>query len=64
MFIVFDELGQVRGPRDQLFEAMTIATAGQLTPLQVIVSTQAPTDNDLLSISLDDAASGADPRVR
>src|SRR5215510_5375058 len=46
-FIVFDELGQVRGPRDPLFEALTTSTAGQLAPLQIIISTQAPTDNDL-----------------
>jgi phage terminase large subunit-like protein len=62
-FIVFDELGQVRGPRDPLFEALTTSTAGQLAPLQVIISTQAPTDNDLLSILIDDALAGHDPRV-
>jgi hypothetical protein len=27
---VFDELGQVRGPRSELFEALETATAGQL----------------------------------
>src|SRR5215471_1761978 len=62
-FIVFDETGQVRGPRDPLFEALTTSTAGQLAPLQVIISTQAPTDNDLLSILIDDALAGHDPRV-
>src|SRR5499427_349738 len=62
-FIVFDELGQVRGPRDPLFEALTTSTAGQLAPLQIIISTQAPTDNDLLSILIDDAAANHDPRV-
>src|SRR5262249_52371955 len=62
-FIVFDELGQVRGPRDPLFEAFTTATAGQIAPLQIIISTQSPTDADLLSILIDDALAGHDPRV-
>jgi phage terminase large subunit-like protein len=62
-FLVFDELGQVRGPRDTLFEALTTSTAGQLAPLQVIISTQAPTDSDLLSVLIDDALAGHDPRV-
>jgi phage terminase large subunit-like protein len=62
-FIVFDELGQVRGPRDPLFEALTTSTSGQLTPLQAIISTQSPTDADLLSVLIDDAQAGHDPRV-
>jgi phage terminase large subunit-like protein len=62
-FIVFDELGQVRGPRDPLFEALTTSTAGQLAPLQIIISTRATTDADLLSVLIDDALAGHDPRV-
>jgi hypothetical protein len=58
-----DELGQVRGPRDPLFEALTTSTAGQLATLQVIISTQAPTDNDLLSVLIDDAIGGHDART-
>jgi phage terminase large subunit-like protein len=42
---------------------LTTSTAGQLAPLQIIISTQAPTDNDLLSILIDDAAANHDPRV-
>jgi phage terminase large subunit-like protein len=60
---IFDELGQVRGPRSELYEALETATAGQLAPLSIIVSTQAPTDGDLLSILMDDALAGHDPRV-
>src|SRR5215813_6429867 len=30
---IFDELGQVRGPRSELYEALETATAGQLAPL-------------------------------
>lgn len=51
------------GPRDQLFEALETATAGQLAPLTLVISTQSPTDSDLLSILIDDALTGADPRV-
>jgi hypothetical protein len=38
---IFDELEQVRGPRDELFEAFETATAGQLAPLSISISTQA-----------------------
>ena len=58
---VFDELGQVRGPRDELFEAMETSTAGQADPLTIIISTQAPNDQDLLSVLIDDASGGHDP---
>lgn len=55
VFIVHDELGQVRGPRSELFEALETACAAQESPLSIIISTQAPTDNDLLSRLIDDA---------
>jgi phage terminase large subunit-like protein len=59
--VVHDELGQVRGPRSELYEAMETATAAQDNPLTVVVSTQAPSDSDLLSILIDDALAGHDP---
>ena len=62
-FVVHDELGQVRGPRSQLFEAMETAAGAQASPLSIIISTQAPTDADLLSIIIDDALAGHDPSV-
>ncbi len=55
VFTVHDELGQVRGPRHSLYEALETATGAQENPLSVIISTQAPTDSDLLSILIDDA---------
>jgi phage terminase large subunit-like protein len=61
--IVHDELGQVRGPRSDLYEALETATAAQEDPLSVIISTQAPTDADLLSILIDDAKAGHDKRT-
>lgn len=60
---VHDELGQVKGPRSELYEALETATAAQEEPLSIIISTQAPTDGDLLSVLIDDAKTGADPRV-
>jgi phage terminase large subunit-like protein len=60
---IHDELGQVRGPRFPLYEAMETATAAQDEPLTVVISTQAPTDADLLSMLIDDAMTGADPRT-
>jgi phage terminase large subunit-like protein len=60
---IADELGQVRGPRSELFEAMELATAVQDEPLTVIISTQAATDADLLSVLIDDAAAGNDLRT-
>jgi phage terminase large subunit-like protein len=61
--ILMDELGQVRGPRSALFEAMELATAAQKEPLTVIISTQAPSSADLLSILIDDAKAAHDPRT-
>jgi phage terminase large subunit-like protein len=62
-FIVHDELGQVRGPKSELYEALETAVGAHENPLSIIISTQAPTDADLLSILIDDALSGNDPRV-
>src|SRR5690606_37972250 len=58
---VHDELGQVRGPRSELYEALETASAAQEEPLSIIISTQAPTDADLLSVLIDDALTGRDP---
>jgi phage terminase large subunit-like protein len=63
IFMVHDELGQVRGPSSQLYENLETATGSQDEPLSVIISTQAPTDGDLLSILIDDALAKNDPRV-
>lgn len=60
--IIHDELGQVVGPRSQLYEALETASAAQDQPMSIIISTQAPTDADLLSLLIDDALTGADPQ--
>jgi phage terminase large subunit-like protein len=64
VFIVHDELGQVKGSRSPLYEALETATGAQQDPLSIVISTQAPTDADLLSVLIDDAKAGHDKRVR
>ncbi len=64
VFVVHDELGQVVGPRSELYEALETAAGAQESPLSIIISTQAPTDADLLSVLIDDAMTGADPKVK
>jgi len=64
VFTVHDELGQVRGPRSELYEALETASGAQQEPLSIVISTQAPTDADLLSVLIDDAREGKDPRTK
>jgi phage terminase large subunit-like protein len=63
IFAVHDELGQVRGPISELYNAIENAMGAHEAPLSIIISTQAPTDGDLLSILIDDALTGRDPSV-
>jgi phage terminase large subunit-like protein len=63
VFNLHDELGQVRGPLDELYEALETATGAHEHPLSIIISTQAPNDGDLLSILIDDALTERDKQV-
>jgi len=63
IFAVHDELGQVKGPRSELYTAIDNAMGAHDRPMAVVISTQAPTDADLLSVLIDDAIEGNDPRV-
>jgi phage terminase large subunit-like protein len=63
VFAVHDELGQVAGPVSELFNAIENAMGAHEAPMSVVISTQAPNDGDLLSILIDDAQKGHDPRV-
>ena len=62
--VIHDELGQVKGPRDELYEALETASAAQEEPLTIVISTQAPTDSDLFSLLIDDAKTAADPMTK
>jgi hypothetical protein len=46
-----------------LYDALETAVGAHESPLSIVISTQAPTDGDLLSILIDDALAGNDPRV-
>jgi phage terminase large subunit-like protein len=61
ILVIHDELGQVRGPRSALYDALDTAQGAHAAPLSIIISTQAPTDADLLSALIDDALTAADP---
>jgi len=63
IFAIHDELGQVRGPVSELYNAIENAMGAHEAPMSIIISTQAPTDADLLSILIDDALTGRDPAV-
>jgi phage terminase large subunit-like protein len=60
---ILDELGQVRGPQSDFVDAITTSQGAHDAPLLMVISTQAPNDNDLLSIWLDDAKTSKDKRI-
>ena len=55
IFAVHDELGAVIGPRSALYDAVDTGAGAHDAPLSVIISTQAPTDAELISILIQDA---------
>ena len=64
VLVIHDELGQVKGPMHPLYEALETATGAQELPLSIVISTQAPTDGDLLSVLIDDAKEGHDKETK
>lgn len=60
---ILDEVGQVKGPRDDFVDAITTSQGAHDAPLLLAISTQAPTDNDLFSIWIDDAKRSKDSRI-
>jgi phage terminase large subunit-like protein len=60
-FIIHDELGLVRGPRAPLYEALESAVGANADPLSIVISTQAASDSDFMSVITDDALGGHDP---
>jgi phage terminase large subunit-like protein len=63
IFAVHDELGQVAAPTSELYEAVETGMGAHDAPLSIIISTQAPSDNALLSRLIDDALSARDPKT-
>lgn len=64
VFTVHDELGQAKGPHSELYEALETSSGAHENPLSIVISTQAPTDGDLMSILIDDAKAGHDPKTK
>lgn len=60
---IHDEMGQVRGEYDAFIEAIETAQGAYDDALQLVISTQAPSDADMLSIRIDDAKRSGDPTV-
>ncbi len=60
---ILDELGQVRGDHDDFVEAIETASGAYDDALRLIISTQAPTDADMLSVKIDDARRSKDEKI-
>ena len=60
---IIDEMGQIKGETDAFVEAIETGQGAYDDPLELIISTQAPTDADMLSIRIDDARESKDPRT-
>ena len=58
---ILDEVGQVRGPSDDFVDAIVTSQGAYQDALLLVISTQAATDGDLLSIWIDDAINSDDP---
>lgn len=57
---IMDEVGQVKGSQNDFYDAILTAQGAHEMPLMINISTQAPKDDDLLSILIDDAKTGKD----
>lgn len=60
---ILDEVGQVRGPKDDFIDAITTAQGAHSDPLLLAISTQAADDADLFSVWIDDAMASHDPKI-
>lgn len=60
---ILDEVGQIRGPQSDFVDAITTAQGAYEDAMLFAISTQAPNDNDMFSIWLDDARASKDPRI-
>lgn len=60
---ILDEVGQVKGPNDDFFEAIITSQGAYDNPLLIVISTQAPTDAAMLSVMIDDAEASQDPSI-
>lgn len=63
ILIILDELGQVRGPTDSFISTLQTAQGAYENSMQLVISTQAPTDVDMLSQIIDAQKKDPDPHI-
>lgn len=63
ILIIFDEAGQIRGPMNDFYTALETAQGAYERAMKIIISTQAPTAADMLSIMIDEQKRNPDPHV-
>lgn len=63
VLIILDELGQVKGPTDSFITTLQTAQGAYENAMQLIISTQAPTDADMLSQIIDAQKHEPDPHI-
>lgn len=63
VLIIFDEMGQVRGPTHDFVTALETAQGAYDDGMKIIISTQAPTDLDMLSQIIDAQLADPDPHI-
>lgn len=60
---ILDEVGQVTGTKSAFIDAIETAQGAHTDPLCIVISTQAASDSDLLSVWIDDAKRSKDPKI-
>lgn len=63
VLVLLDELGQVRGPEDDFVDALLTALGAYDDGMVFVISTQAASDSDMLSVMIDDARESCDPHT-
>lgn len=63
VLVIGDEWGQVKGPQSDFIDALLTAQGAHENPLQLVISTQAASDADWLSLEIDQALRGDDPTL-
>lgn len=63
ILIIFDEAGQIRGPTNDFYTALETAQGAYARAMKIIISTQAPTAADMLSVMIDEQERNPDPHV-
>jgi len=61
--IILDEVGQVVGPNDYFTDSLVTSTGAYDDGMVLAISTQSPSDADMLSVWIDDALRSGDPHT-